>query len=565
MPDSGLRQDMLNNQHRLETGDVIQAGISHPKIPEIWEFYIAHSIQVAFDGLLRGDRFKMEDWSHLTSALQRPKLQPVPLPETREEIVHHQTIPVRPVMVNESTNEGMIRILDEVMINQLGFDEDDEVFKSILFLIHGDQKTVDRMRGVQRLRGDDHRPYDRMQWYLPCLGLWHTRFNYLHMIHQIHWSSTPSADDSTLQANAAFWGRKTLENPKIFRSLEELEIHSFQARITALFMRSVTLNNVAGRTEDALAETVARELKSMPESVFRDHVKNVYDAIHTKRHRFPDGAVPDKELHNHLLYIRNMFPYILLRDSIKFADIGLMRIAIAYLCVMYQGSSHPRYRIEFLRLTRLVCASGACQVPLQDAILTNSLVNKRNLPDSHFEKDLDLEHHNRLLKEYRTHNRTSSLPAEFILGKASLTAPQTRILNERLGNQLNRRANTFHPRKSASEDVLTLAKRLLPRSVQPTRGRDRDFEARDLMLEGIKAIESCVQQFNQLLDRDLLAAQGLAVLDKSLLDRDDIQDSDDEASITSEQGIVRPLIDSDDGSDLQSIGSSLDNVGVDNL
>ena len=104
-----------------------------------------------------------------------------------------------------------------------------------------------------------------------------------------------------------------------------------------------------------------------------------------------------------------------------------------------------------------------------------------------------MEHHNRLVKEYRVQNRTSSLPASFLLEKASLIAPQNKRPIEPLAAQLNRRENTFHARKSASEDVLALASRLVQKSVQPRKGRESVFVAQDLMMQGLQALEINVQ------------------------------------------------------------------------
>ena len=467
-------------------------------------------------------------------------------------------------MVNESTNAGMLQILDEV-VAQIGIKQDDDIFKDRLFLIHGDQKTVDRMRGVRRIRGDDLRPYDQMQWFLPCLGLWHTKFNYLMLIHELSWSNTPTTDDSTLQANAAFWGRKNLANPKSFRALEDLIIHGFQARISALFLRQATEHDNIGRgtTDHGVTDMVARRLGTMPLSVFSELVESVHQIIRRgDQHEPPDGLASDQELYNHICYIRNVFPYLLLRDGIKYGDIGLLRIAIPYICLLYQASDHPRYKNEMLYLTRLISPKGACTAPLRTAILANSLVNKRNLRDSYFEKDLELEHHNKHLKESSTHSRTSGLPAAFHLEKASLTAPQNRLISERLTGQLGRQANTFHTRKSASEDVRQLALRLLQRSIRPHIGRSRDFQALDLASRGIRVLQTRVMNFNAILDRDSMADNGLFTIDSATLNSDVLEtiERGDTGSVVSEQELRFQLLDSDTDSTFSSVGSLLDNI-----
>jgi hypothetical protein len=427
----------------------------------------------------------------------------------------HDSIPLEPIMIDESTTEGMLRILENIMVKQLGNEEEDARFNRQLFLIHGDQKTVDRLRACRRVRGDDSRPYDSMKWALPCLGLWHTKFNYLMLIHETHWSATPSVDDSTLHANATFWGRKKLQEPKDFKALEELEIQSFQARIVAMFMRNVLEHGDRPRKDKAVA-TVAQRLKDMPVSALKSHIERIYNDIHELKHRVPNGQVPDQELWNHILYIRNMFPYLLLKDGIKHGDIGILRIAIPMLCVFYQGTRNSRYAKEFLHLFALTSCNGAATPALQRAILANSLVNKRGLQGSHFEKDRELEFLNRLIKDFRAFNRTSCLPAPFLLKKAALIAPQTILIGAQFATQANYKDRTLHPEKSSAEDVLALGARLWEGSIAPKRGRDSTFVARDFINAGLQVLDINVQNFNDDLSRAAMAAKGLVAADTIL-------------------------------------------------
>jgi hypothetical protein len=470
----------------------------------------------------------------------------------------HDSIPLEPILINESTTDGMLRILDDVMLRQLGNKEDDTKFNHQLIPFHGDQKTIDRLRNCRRVRENDSRPYDSLKWVLPCLGLWHTKFNYLMLIHENHWSATPSVDDSTLHANAAFWGRKNLQEPKDFKALEGLEIQSFQARIVARFMHNV-LDGDGPRNlrKDEAVAAVARKLKDMPVSALKTHVERIYNDIHDHKHRFPDGQVPDQELWNHILYLRNMFPYLLLKDGIKNGDIGVLRIAISMMCVFYQGTRNSRYAKEFLHLFALTSHNGAATPTLQRAILANSLVNKRGRRDSHFEKDRELEFLNRLIKDFRAFNRTSRLPAPFLLKKASLIAPQSSLIGARFAIQTNYRDRTLHPAKSPAEDVLALGARLWEGSIAPKRGRNSIFAARDFMNAGFQTLEINVQRFNDDLSRAAIATDSLAVADITVAPGQEEQESGEEERDENDHSYRAQLL--SDPEDTASEGSQVGN------
>jgi hypothetical protein len=166
-----------------------------------------------------------------------------------------------------------------------------------------------------------------------------------------------------------------------------------------------------------------------------------------------------------------------------------------------------------MHLFALTFHSGAATPVLQRAILANSLVNHRGLENSHFEKDRELEFLNRLIKDVRAFNRTSSLPASFLLKKAALISPQSKLVSSRLATQTNYKNRTLHPEKSSTEDVLALGARLWEGSIAPKRGRDSTFVARDFMNAGLQSLEVNVQRFNDDLSRAAMSANGLVAAD----------------------------------------------------
>ena len=367
------------------------------------------------------------------------------------------------MMLDESTNKGTQDILDDIMIRQLGKSETDPSWGQQLYLIHGDQKTVERLRALQRLMSGDYRPWDTKQWYIPILGMWHFKFNYLYLLHEIHYPEQPSLDDSTLQANAAFWNRNRLSKPTDFKHLESLIIHSFFARICAIAIFRLT-EGASPRTADQAFHQVAKELSKVgsPKGI----VNMVLAWLKTDNYR-PGQKKEHQEIWNHLIYLQNTLPYLMLKDGIKYGDIGLLRIAIARLCVMYQGSRHERYANELFHLARYTIISGPAKPELQRAILANSLVNARGERDTHYEKDRQNEFLNRHIKEWKVYNKTSSLPAEELMTKAAQSAPQNMLIGERFRNQLQVQSNSRHPTKSAKHNIRALVAKLYSNSIRP--------------------------------------------------------------------------------------------------
>src|SRR5437763_13586125 len=83
-------------------------------------------------------------------------------------------------------------------------------------------------------------------------------------------------------------------------------------------------------------------------------------------------SVDDLELRNHVLFLQHTQTYLLLKYSIKHADLGLLRRAIDRCCLYFHGSGQSRYAYEMLYLQRLTSTSAATP-ELQRAILANGL------------------------------------------------------------------------------------------------------------------------------------------------------------------------------------------------
>ena len=98
------------------------------------------------------------------------------MPQVQYAPVHKlYTYPLNPIFHNESTNEGNIAILHNIFESQFYMAPDDPSWATTIRLVYGNMKTVARMLSVIGIRSDPNtkRPFDRLQWLLPGIGLWH--------------------------------------------------------------------------------------------------------------------------------------------------------------------------------------------------------------------------------------------------------------------------------------------------------------------------------------------------------------------------------------------------------
>jgi len=184
--------------------------------------------------------------SFTRSRVKRPKMPELDI--LSAQITDH--IPLGAISHDESTNSGNLAVLHDIFSKQYRLDENSELYSTRLFLIYGDQKTVQRIRSCKHVRRRSTRAYDSLQWALPVAGLFHLKMNYLYMLSNCHYGGM-GGDPSTLYHAANFWRRKKIKKEKAdFFALEELIIHSFKARVIAAYW---SLLSETGLGESALA------------------------------------------------------------------------------------------------------------------------------------------------------------------------------------------------------------------------------------------------------------------------------------------------------------------------
>ena len=128
-------------------------------------------------------------------------------------------------------------ILENLLLTQSGREKEDLWFQYGLTLCAGDLKTAERMISVKEIRESDATlPFDKYKWLLPIHGLWHLKLNYLLMITNVHKHPGANVDITSLQYAIDKWDRLGLMKRENFNDMEDLVIHSYDARIVGLLI-----------------------------------------------------------------------------------------------------------------------------------------------------------------------------------------------------------------------------------------------------------------------------------------------------------------------------------------
>jgi hypothetical protein len=141
--------------------------------------------------------------------------------------------------------------------------------------------------------------------------------------------------------------------------------------------------------------------------------------------------------------------------------------------------------------------TNSCDDALKRAILSNSLVNTHGKDDSWQEIDLNIKHHNLLLKELLRARKNSTFTLNYLFHRVALTSTMIKNLQEKLELVVGETNNGSHIVKSATLDIHELAHFLAGDSIKLHRsGRECEHEAPDILGKSALLLEKTVKGFN---------------------------------------------------------------------
>jgi hypothetical protein len=225
---SGLLQRHFQMEAKLDIHDVFGApGVARDQISlEISRFHVSEIFKALFPKVF--ESFNTDQISQLPQITPIEPLEPV---KARSHILDA-------IFANEGITDGNIDVHEQIWVKQLKISPDSPVYAERLFPIYGDQKTTHLCRAAQLLREGESDLFDSRRWLLPISAIFHWRQNRLWAIQKAYSGTINSQCQSTLAFHMNFW--KVLKVPlqkAPFHHLEELVLHSWDARIIAMLYR----------------------------------------------------------------------------------------------------------------------------------------------------------------------------------------------------------------------------------------------------------------------------------------------------------------------------------------
>lgn len=494
IPPGGLRKSMLHRDVPLTIEDLLYspgAAIYDEPAAEIDSCFIAEAIRTAYPSSVK----------HIfaTSDISFPTMPTVELLEIRKT----DSKTLGPILFNEGTLDGSYEVVDSIYKHQ--FQLDDMDFNDRLFLAFGDQKTSSLIRSMQAEQVDASSAYDRKDWLIGVAALFHLRMNFLWLMQKTHYGNMEQQDASTLHHNINFWGRKNIPADRAaFQVLEELVLHSFEARVVGLFYTRLEQRGV-DTSEPCEVESAIEQMKAKGfMALVEDMRKSAFEpqAWRPPKDKYANNTV-DEEFLNHARYLQQMSVYKTLKYGIKNGDIGLIDRVIGVCCFYFEGTGQSNYAFEMLFLKRLTCTK-ACDSVLRRAILSNSLVNPHGRRDTWQEVDRSLEYLNLELKRELWARRTSTFGLDALFKTTSLTAEYTVCLRKAIERAFARQGNSTHSVPSPVDDIHILAFELACDSIKfYDSGRKARYLAPDIHTIGLERVATQkLEAFNAKVMRD---------------------------------------------------------------
>lgn len=315
IPSGGLKRSMLHREFPLTIEDLLYspgAAIYDETAAKIDTFFIAEAIRSAYPTSVES--------IFSTSAIPYPVMPTIELLELRKT----DSKTLGPILFNEGTLDGSYKVVESIYKHQ--FQLDDKEFDNRLFLAFGDQKTSSLIRSMQAEQVDASAAYDRKDWLIGVAALFHLRMNFLWLMQRTHYGNMEQQDASTLYHNINFWGRKNiLADRAAFQVLEELALHSFDARVvgllyTRLEQRSIDTSE-QGEVDKAIQKMSTRGFMELVEDVRKSAFEP--QAWRPSKEKYADNMI-DEEFLSHARYLQQMIVYKTLKYGIKNGDIGLI-------------------------------------------------------------------------------------------------------------------------------------------------------------------------------------------------------------------------------------------------
>jgi hypothetical protein len=491
---------MLHNDVQLKVKDIMDAcGNQHDHVQvQISKYLIFDAIRSAFSKEIGHlDSCVGDLGEHLT--IEMPRLEILPPEKTH-------SVNLGPINIGEGTIAGNYDVLENIFLQQLQLKRESN-FSEKLIPVFGDLLTTNRIRSIKSERREELSAYERFNWLIPIPGFFHLKMNLLYSFGKSHRGDDNAVNNySTLSSHIQALHRKNIPAGKApFHHMEELIIHSFKARIIALFLLYIK-ERTKDRCDVSDMEQVSAYIASLGPVELSRAIENIYasafgaeiraEANSKAKRKGEESTAKDEEFINHVRYLQEVETYCTLKYAIKHADIGLLQRVLPRCLVYFHGTGATNYALEMLHLWRLL-STDACDPPLKRAILANGLINLRGQEDSWLEIDLHNEHLNLELKELLFARRNGTFDVKTLFSNCVLSSRYITAAVKSLESSFGEYTSGSHTTKDPAADIRFLADILKDNSMVYKKGRSCQHHSLNTMSDGLgRLADEAIKKFS---------------------------------------------------------------------
>ncbi|KAF4566199.1 hypothetical protein EYR36_011614 [Pleurotus pulmonarius] len=310
-------------------------------------------------------------------------------PEVVEAIpvTHTQIIPTRAMDAENSSVAGNIKTINELLAQGgIGDNEDSEAKYEVkdigdhVLLFHGDLGTGDRLHTALLQRSIERSPWNRLQYVIFVMGLFHLKMAAVDAIWRIFIQSPHARLDETalIEDVAKIWPKETGiigSNPPFRRMMQVIMFVGICRRLECwriLVKKTLKFNTLE---EFAASKPTLETMRKLADQLSLDYVAS--GGLDRAR-RTKSDKERDKQLENNLL----MNKYFLLFEELSYAmdhgDIGRVELCMLPWILIFKATGKHKYATHVMRYlsnVHFVYPKG-----LSHAVRYNILVNPTGKP-----------------------------------------------------------------------------------------------------------------------------------------------------------------------------------------
>lgn len=501
IPETGLKQRMLRRTQPLMLRSIAtQATLTRLLLGPEW------LQQLFFRGMEHAVCTEFRSWRK-SHSVRWPIPKTTPLSPKPTEIIH-----LGGMAINSGTIEGTSDVHEAIMHKELGIkiDDNDQVFNEALYLILGDQKSVETSRNVRIDQQDAVNSFDRRNWMLPIPCHFHVQMNLAMALLHVFWAPVDKEGPGkftqhSFLADISILGIKRISQDRApWYDTDVLIRTSFDARILATFLQVAEGLGLANRKDHCTPDGVRKLIMEIqPAQMTR--IESIIQKLLFSRDTQQDGVYIDEsgtrvELPAHIVtlvrFMQTMFVYVVLRHAIRYGDVETIRMLIPLMAVVFYGSGKTKYGKEMLYLFWLL-SDKVSDPELQQAILHSFVINTSGRKDSFIPPDRRLEHVNCTVRKDQKAQKNSTHDWRITFGQYLRIVPILANISKTVENALGIRISGKHSAKDTSADVLTLGLQLwLDDRVNWTKSHPNQATASNVFSVGFSQLPQAVEVFN---------------------------------------------------------------------